>query len=321
MFRLRRWYNQNRKTIWQATAIIVFCILIIQVLNYFAGQKNTTQNTNISTENSIKDEYTDLSLSTDKSVLSNEKISSSKSDSIETINTFFSYCNEGNVEKAYNLLTDECKELMYPKLSDFKESYYKAVFNGEKKNISLENWTGDIYKAEISDDALSTGGYDEDSTRQDYITVKKVEENYKLNINNYVNTTEINITKVLNSDIEITVNKKDEYMDYEVYYFTIKNNLDNPILLDNLENVETIYLEDKNNIEYSAYTHEVSTSELLVNARETKTIKIKFYNKYISGKRIEKVVFSKVIIDYNSYKNLKNKRTFDDYYKASIEIQ
>ena len=40
MLKIRRFYNQNKKMIWKITGIIVFFILLIQLLNYFAKSKN-----------------------------------------------------------------------------------------------------------------------------------------------------------------------------------------------------------------------------------------------------------------------------------------
>lgn len=320
MFRLRRWYNQNSKTIWKVTGIVVFLIIILQVLNYFAGKNNKIEYSS-NTINLPQKDYTDLSLESDKSVLSNNKISSIKSDPIKVINDFFAFCNEGKIKEAYELLTDECKKQMYPELKIFREGYYKTVFNGVKKDISLANWVGDIYKVEIRNDILSTGKYDENDTRQDYITVKSIGDNtYKLNINEYIDTNEINKTNTFFNNIQINVEKKDVYMDYEIYTFKIKNNMDTPILIDNLKDIDSMYLTDKNNIKYSAYTHEISLSELLINARETREVKIKYYNKYGSEKIINNIVFSKVIVDYYSYWYQQDKNTFNNYRMINIEL-
>ena len=217
-------------------------------------------------------------------------------------------------------MTNECKETMYPELKYFRDSYYKTIFNGSKKNISLENWVGDIYKIGIGNDILSTGQYDENSIRQEYITVKKVDNNYKLNINKYIGRFEINKYNKFDNNVEISVEKKDIYMDYEIYTFKIRNNRDNPILLDNLKDINSMYLEDKNNLKYQAYTHEMATSELLVNARESKILNVKYYNKYGSEKKIKRIVFSKVITDYYSYINLENYNKFGNYCQFIIDI-
>lgn len=325
MYKLRRWYNQNRKTIWKVIGIVVFLIAILQLLNYIAGRNNKIKSEEISSSqnnNLIQtNEYTDLSLETDKSVLSDEEISTSQSKEIKVIDTFMAYCNNKDTKNAYDMLTDECKEEMYPKLDDFKNSYYKKVFNGEKKNISLENWNGSIYKVSIGDDILSTGQYNEDSIRQDYITVKEVEnDNYKLNINGYIGQTEINKSCNSVSNIELIVKDRDRFMDYEIYTFEIKNNTDSTILLDNLKDVDSMYLEDSNNLKYSAYTNEISLSELLIKSKETRKIKVKYYNKYNSNRQIKNIIFSKVITNYTSDLALEDYYTLKDYCELKIEL-
>ena len=320
MFRLRRWYNQNSKTIWKVAGIVVFLIIILQVLNYFAGKNNSIKY-NSNTVILPNKEYTDLSISADKSVLTNEKITDTQKDTIEVINDFFAYCNAGKIEEAYNLLTEECKEEMYPKLNNFKESYYNKIFNGEKKNISLENWIGNIYKVNISNDLLSTGMYDETNIRQEYITIKESKNKiYKLNINNYISREDINKSELFYDNVELNVEEKDIYMDYEIYTFTIKNNTDNTILIDNLKNIDSMYIEDKNSMKYSAYTHEISLSELLIKPRETREFKVKYYNKYGSNKKIKNVVFSRVIMKYTSELTLQDYYNFNEYCEFKIGI-
>ena len=55
------------------------------------------------------------------------------------------------------MLTDKCKELVYPSLKSFKLNYYDNVFKGEKKAYSFENWFGNTYYVKLTSDALSTG--------------------------------------------------------------------------------------------------------------------------------------------------------------------
>ena len=155
MFRFRRWYNQNRKTIWRTIIIIVFLIVLIQFLNYMVVRKYKTNNSdvnNIANNNYIENTYTDISLNSDKSAVTNEKMSSNQTNKLNTINDFFAYCNKKEIQKAYNLLTDECKEQMYPSKKDFEKGYYQSVFDGKNKNIVVENWISNIYKVTINDE-------------------------------------------------------------------------------------------------------------------------------------------------------------------------
>lgn len=319
MFRLKRWYNQNSKAIWKVTGIVVFFIIVLQTLNYFAS-KNDNIEYNSNTINIPKKEYSDVSVETDKSILADSNLSNSQINSIDVINEFFSYCNNGKIKEAYNLLTNECKEEMYPNLSEFKEGYYKKLFNGKKRNISINNWNEDIYKIDINDDFLSTGVYSKENTMEDYITIQELgEQLYKLNVNRYIGRKELK--KSTDSyNINFNILRKDMYMDYEIYTFQVNNNRDNPILLDNLLEINSMYLQDSNEQRYSAYTHELSGSQLLVKAREKKEISIKYYNKYGSDKKINEIYFSKLILDYNSYINLQNKNLFSNYYSVKINL-
>ena len=324
MLKIRRYYNQNKKTILKVTGFIVFFILLIQLLNYFAKRKNINDvSDNINNNPSFvnNSNYTDLSVSSDKSVLTNEKITTSSSGELEIINKFFNYCNNQKVNEAYSLLSDECKSTMYPKKSYFEKSYYKNIFNGNKMNVSVENWIGSTYKIKISENILASGRYDNSNAKQDFITViSDKESNYKLNINGYIERKEINEKKTMIDNVEMTVIGKDIYMDYEVYYFKIKNITNNSILMDNLQQVDSIYLKDKNDLKYYAYLHELSESQLLVRRGEEKIIKIKYYNKYQSGREIYSIGFSKVVINYESYKKLQDASLYNDYNEFIIDL-
>lgn len=325
MLKIRRYYNQNKKTIWKVTGFIVFLILLIQLLNYFAKSKNVDNNVLNNTNNSSNlinnGKYTDLSVSSDKSVLTNEKMTTSNSSEIETINEFFKYCNNGEIDKAYSLLSDECKSTMYSKKSYFEKSYYKNIFNGNKMNISVENWIGNTYKIKIIEDMLASGKYDVSNAKQDFITViSDKESKYKLNINGYIERKTINQKKTMIDNVEMTIIGKDVYMDYEMYYFKVKNNTNNSILMDNLQQVDSIYLKDKNNLKYYSYTHELSEAQLLVKRGEEKIIKIKYYNKYQSGREIYSIGFSRVIINYESYKKLQDASLYNDYSEFIIDL-
>ena len=74
---------------------------------------------------------------------------------------FVNLCNDGNIEEAYQLLSDECKQNVYPNLEGFANNYVNVVFKS-RKSIDVKNWikSGDYitYLVTYSDeDVLSTG--------------------------------------------------------------------------------------------------------------------------------------------------------------------
>lgn len=321
MYKLIRFYNQNRKTIFKIILVIVFIIGIIQVLNLLAKIKNSNKNQN----NLLDNANTTISVSqneliSNKSGVSGNKLSDSKLEKdTDVINKFMTYCNNRDLQNAYALLTDECKEEMFSTIEDFNDIYYNQIFNGESKVYTVENWVNDIYKIEINDDVLATGKYNGENAVIDYITVKQNDDgDYRLNINKYIENKELN--KETNKDgINIKVLDSNIYFDYIVYNFEITNNSNRTVLLDDLSNIDTMYLETSDGIKYSSYSHELVQNQLKLGISEKKKISIKYYSKYTSTKKIDKVVFSKVILDYETFENV-NKSQFNDYDILKIGI-
>lgn len=323
MKRIILWYNANRKTIWKIIGVVVVAIVVLQLVQYIWKQKKITENEITQSTNHTSDinsKLNSITLQEDKSVISGEKVSNGQASSLETLDTFIEYCNNNKITEAYNLLSEDCKKEMYPKVENFKNSYYNAIFSGKKKNISVENWTGNIYKVKYINDALSTGIYETENTIQDYITLTTDSEgNTKLNINNYIGKQEIG--KEINAyDIKVKVIEKHTYMDYETYVFEVTNNSNAVILMNDNNNMDTMYLQDGNEIKYNAYTHEIAEANLKIGLKETKNVKIKYYNKYSSNKKIQKVVFSKVILDYNAYINYQNPGYYKNYGTIQITL-
>ena len=252
-------------------------------MNLFVKRNN---NKKISDTNQITTGESEVieSVVSDKSAVTGDSIKTEKLKSeTDTINEFMSYCNQHELEKAYNLLTDECKKQIYKDVNSFEQSYYKNIFSGQKRNYIIENWVGDTYRVNITEDLLATGKNDNGYSKQDYITVKKVDDEYKLNINNYIGYFKVDKTTT-DDNMSVEVVEKNTYKDYEEYTIKVTNK------------TETLYLEDSKGNKYSYYNHELTTPILTIQSGQTKEITIKFYSTYVSTKNIENIVFSNIIL-------------------------
>lgn len=315
MYKLIRFYNQNRKQIIKIILIIVFIIGIIQLLNYLISKNNNSDN-NIQTNTSYVNNQTSEIVS-NKSLVSGQSLSSMtiKEDN-EIIKQFVEFCNKGDVNSAYELLTDECKESMFPTIEDFERIYCSYIFTSYQ-TYTIENWTSDTYQVRYTGDILGTGDLDNNVTKQDYITVVNKDGEKKLNINNYIGRK--NLKRITNhNDIEITVTTIDTYMDYEIYNLSIQNKSGKDILLDTKDDTKSIYLLDSKDMKYYFYNNEISENKLLVKNDFTRSLQIKFMNSYSSSRKIKNLVFSKMVLDYSEYKNLENKENYD-YYQFIVE--
>lgn len=300
MHKLRRFWNQNKNQIIRTIAIIAFILIIIQLINYLVKKKNENSLSNIKQNTTEISNVVSNCLVSGQSAVTGKDVSQEQLKSATTvIEEFVSYCNQQDLENAYSLLTDECKQQMYTSLEVFRQAYYNNVFDGEKKNCTIENWFGDTYKVNIMEDILSTGKDNNGYSKQDYITIKKLNGEYKLNINNYIGYTQINKTTT-KEDISIEVVGKNTYKEYEEYTIKVTNKKEDTILLDNRSNSKTLYLEDGKGVQYSYYNHELTEPMLTVSSGQTKEITIKFYSSYVSTKKINNIVFSNIIIKNES---------------------
>ncbi len=306
---LIRYYNQNRKKVWGILIIIASAFLLLQLVNYFykiqmeeERQKGNQEQVEI--EDNISTAHTKVT--DNKSVVSGEELSNNQLKTQTTvIDEFVLHCNNKELEEAYNMLTNKCKEQMYKTLEIFEQAYYNDVFNGEKRICSVENWVNNTYKVRITEDMLETGKSNNGYAKQDYITIEEQDGEYKLNINNYIGYKEINQT-TKQDDIQMEVVSKNTYMDYEEYTIKVTNLSKKEILLDQRVDAKSLYLEDTNGTKHSSYAHELTEAKLTIPAGQTKKIKIKFYNQFVSTKKIKYIVFSDIVVR-NDGKNEKTK--------------
>ena len=156
-------------------------------------------------------------------------------------------------------------------------------------------------------------------TKQDYITVIKNKDEKKLNINNYVGRNKSN--KETNyKNIKVNITTIDTYMDYEIYNLSVQNNTKNTILLDTGNDVNSVYLLDSKNMKYQFFNNEIIQNTLIIKSEFANNIQIKFNNSYSLNRKIEKIVFSKLILDYDEYSKLENKDLYKDFYEYRVNV-
>ncbi len=303
MHRFIRWYNQNIREFWIIFAIIALIFIVIQVLNGLVKEENEQKRKNMNLGNSSTNQSTTISNS-NTSVITGDEISDKTARTNEdVIKEFVNYCNRGETEKAYNMLSDECKKLIYPDVQYFMTNYYQRIFYINRM-YKLENWyqNGNLYTYHISytEDVLATGNVNSEDNKADYITVVKNKDGYKLNISNYVGR-EIHNRASKQGNIQIMLNWIDMYMDYTITNFSIKNSSNNTVCLDTKTEPNTLYLYDENSVKYTSLLNENALEELIIGSGMTNTVNIKFKKIYNPGRELYGVVFSNIIANYEEY--------------------
>ena len=314
MNKIIRTYNQNRALFITIIIVIALIIIVIQILNSLLKKQNEQAKNTINTntkigQNTIIDEQ--------QSIITGEKVQNSETN-LEIIKRFVERCNEGKIEDAYNMLSLDCKEMLYPSLERFKTMYYDRVFY-IKRMYTLKSWytkaSFDTYKITYTEDVLATGNVESKNNIGDYITVDRSGQVARLNINSFVGKEKTNKIGAKNG-ITITANAIYKYIDYTVINFKVRNDTKNAVIIDTKEDVQSVYLYDTNNVKYTAFLNEIADEQLKINQGAEILVNIKFNKIYNPESReLKGVAFKDIVLNYENYiKNTEEKN------KAEIDM-
>ena len=309
----RRFIDKNNKLIWYILLIVGLVLLLIKWTNSHYENKEEMKkmelNLNIAKEKiDILQEITENDLSTESY---SEEISMA---------SFVNYCNKRELEKAYKMLTEECKKAMFPTIEDFERIYIKNIYNIER-TFQLVRWSTEenksIYLVTLYGDLLATGG--KANTTQEYCTfIRQEDGTYKLNINNYIYGEKRNI-KTTQSGISVIIEAVDIYEEYERAQITIINNTTKSICLTGNKYRDNIYLQNSSGTEYSSLNSIFDNEEIVMKPGGKRTVWVEFNKVYSSTNQANYLVLSDVILDYEEYKNIEDKKNYSN--RKSLKFQ
>ena len=290
-----RYWNQNRGKIILIIALVAFVFILIQITNSIIGKDKT------GSSNEVVDRFEPT-----ESVITGEKTTKEETKvSTEIIEKFVQCCNNKDYQTAFNLLSDDCKKEYGNDINKFISGYYNNIFT-QKRTYNLELWLNysNVYTYKITyyaDNLLATGGTGiTNDNREDYITVIQDDDNTKLNVNSFIANENINKSAKENN-VEIIINSKKTYKNYEEYSITIKNYSDKSIKIADENDSKSICLVDKRNVEYSSFINEIPAEILSLKSGYQRNITIRFNKIYDFSRVIQKMKFANIILDADTY--------------------
>lgn len=157
--KIRLFFVTYGRLLFMVIASIAIFIFIIQSLNNYVKELN--KNTVITEEEKNMIEQ-------------NEK---NEMEIRKYISQFIEYCNSKDIEKAYSMLTENCKKEKYTSIEDFRTKFITNFFNLkiDKYKINKEN---NKYIVLLTEDMLITGKTN--SSKQIKIQISETEN--KINI-------------------------------------------------------------------------------------------------------------------------------------------
>lgn len=229
-FRLKiiHWFRKYKNVIF----IVVVAWGIIFIINKFLSDytptelPSTTRNTSVSV--------------LDESVSAPSKVQQTAE---AMIKEYVGYCNEGNYQKAFNMLSEDCqKYAFYDDLEEFAK--YILVKIPNPREYSIQNYSnyGDyyIYEVKYIDDILSTGltGQDYTYSTEKIVFSKNSKGGYNMATGNFVKHDDIN-SVAENEYLKIDVKERTVKYSIETYKVKFTNRTDSTVVIqDNIENSE-----------------------------------------------------------------------------------
>lgn len=302
--KVRNFFKKYKKLL----IIIIIVWAIIIAINYFLKQLNENQKPTTTYE-------------PNKAVMDDSEVPKALQEPINNlIGEFVGYCNDKNYETAYSMIDADCKEISYPTIDSFK-AYVDNIYT-TKKIYNIQNFSNVdnnyIYNVRILDDIIATGtngnGY---LYYEEKFVLKDTDQGLKLSIGGFIEKKDLNISTE-DEYLKIEIPYKIVEYDTETYVVKITNRTQNPIVLldDSISNeIELSLGTQKRNMQNS------SDNLIMVNARESKTVKL-YFTKFVDDGNIpEKLIFNAVRVLQSYSGNEQN--TVDnaiDKYSLNIDL-
>ena len=321
--RLRSFFNKNKEVIIYVLLIVVFGILIIYGLNSYYKSREEENQKQVG-ENGVETGSNNYSngINVTMDNIQDEETKNLEQDSIEnTMKLFVNYCNTGDAVNAYNLITDECKKaLKYDSADIFKEFYIDLRFKEPQEYTLLKMSTENnktLCKITFNGDLLATGGAKFTANEEYYTFIKQEDNSYKINVNNYIYGESKN-TRYVFDKIDVKIDNIDVYSRYEEITMEIQNNSDKTIAFLGYENNNSVYLVNSEETVYSSINSIFDEGDVLLEPNQTKEVTVRFNKLYSASNNATKIVFSKVILDYQDYLNTHNRTGYSNF--TTIEV-
>ena len=155
--KIRLFFLTYGSFLFRIIALIVIVILVLQGINYLY-KKNTEYDTK------------QAMMATEQTKQQSAALQGLKEDE-QLISSFLDYCNNKEIQKAYEMLSKECINEKYPTIEKFKQEYIDKIFSYPKEyEIEKEN---DEYKITIIEGALQSGTIENRNSIESYYKIKE----------------------------------------------------------------------------------------------------------------------------------------------------
>jgi len=305
--RIRQFFRRNKKVI---TFVLILWLVVIMVNEFL--KTNTFE------------EFQRNSYNEHEAVLSmGDKVPESLKQPInETIDRYFNYCNNKQYSEAYQMVSEECKEIYFPTLDEFKK-YIDMVFT-ENKIYYLQNYSNYndkyIYRMRIMEDLMATGLTGEKFLyfyEEKIVLEEKEDGTISLSLRQFVSNDLIE--EVYEDDnMKIYIDDRDVFYEEEYYHIRVKNKTSNTIVLADTQEMKEVLLQ----VGSEKRSCNNDNLNLVIYPEETKDFTLSFTKFFDENEVANKLIFNtvRILSKYSGFSDLQDYEINNAEDLYSIEI-
>lgn len=258
-------------------------------------------------------------------VITKQEVPEAKREPIESkIDEYFRYCNNKEYENAYNMLSNECKNALFPNLDDFKK-YIDNIFEGKKKVYTLQSYSIEgnvyVYQLKITNDYMADGTSEGYKTYPEMITMTEIDGEFKLSVKGLIDQGD---PHVLAEDDYMKVDIMDVVTEYDkvTYKLKVTNKMDDKyiVIADGTQANEI-----KLDLGVRQDDPDIMVSGFIVNPGAFRYQELTFTKFFDNGLEIKGILFGSVRIldkyDYSVGTTQENLDTAYKLYSALIPVK
>ncbi len=224
----------------------------------------------------------------------------------EMLEQYVGYLLEGNVEMAYQMISDNCKQWSFENNINVFTSYVLEKV-GAAKRYTIQNYSNEgntyVYQVKYMDDFLATGltNTTYSFTEEKIVFKRQKDGRLEMAVGSFIDYEELqNVSE--NEYLKVDLQAVQKYYSYEEYTVKITNRSDDTIVISDAQEEGEIFLTLTSNDTRNA----VNIADLVLGPKESITKQIRFQKFYDNQDEASSLTFGSVRVmeQYSGTKNV-----------------
>lgn len=285
--------------------IVIAVILFLLVTRQYdkMGRKVGDSSANTTISESVSNDISVNQIPQNTNITKAEDVTKYVKNDKDLIEAFYLLCNSDKLDLAYDMLSDDCKKILYPTVEDFKNNYYNVIFK-TNKDFEIISFKNNTYRVNFNEEAITMGNTNSKGLT-DYVTVT---DDKKINISGFIKKEQMNVSST-EQFFSVEITQKQVFVDYEVLTINVSNNIRADLYVNDASE-SGMYIMDTTGKAYYVDSGEYYDYDYYVPAGSKKMLTLRFKKQYGSSSKTTKFYLNNVkIVNKEYYEIINNQST------------